>query len=130
MIRIFRPRFSIRTLLIAMACIAIFLATFVLQIVMPWEQESRLIAKIAESSPNAQLFTEPKGQLWFRHFFGDRYSQRLVYVHLDGSEITDEWLSEHLSQLKHVEVLSIKSPNVTDAGLQQLKAIPNLKPKT
>lgn len=121
-----RFRFSIRTLLIATASVSVFLAIIVLQILVPWQHECRRIEKISESIPDAQVYTEPQGQFAFRHFFGDRYSERAVHVHLSDPIISDDWIVEHLLHLRHIETLSIKSPNISDAGLKQLASLPNL----
>ena len=120
-------RFSLRALLVLLACIAVFLASFVVRIVQPWQAERRAIASISDSVPDAQVFTEPRGQFAFRHFFGDSYSERVVYVHLSDQHVTDEWINEHLSKLQHIEVLTINSPNVTNSGMEQIEAIPSIK---
>ena len=126
-VRKIRIRFSLRTLLAVMLCVSIFLAIFVLQVVVPSQQEHRRIAMISESVPDAQVFTEPKGQFAIRHLLGDRFSERAVHVHLSDPAVTDAWISEKLTQLRHIETLSILSSNVTDKGLAEISRLPSLK---
>ena len=90
----------------------------------PAYEESYRIAEV--STVGAQVFTEPRGQYLLRQFAGDSLSERAVYVHLDDPRVTDEWLA-NLRGLDYIEVLSIKSGNVTDAGLGQLEHLPNLR---
>ena len=122
-----RIRFSLRTLLAVMLCVSVILATFVLQIILPSQQEHRRIAMISESVPDAQVFTAPKGQFAVRHFLGDRFSERAVHVHLSDPAVTDAWISENLTQLRHIETLSILSSNITDKGLAEISRLPSLK---
>ena len=122
-----RFRFSLRALLVAIACVSIFLATVVVHVFYPSWRERSSISLILESVPGAQVFTEPKGQFTFRHFFGDFYSERAVHVHLSDRIVTDEWIAKHLLTLNHLETLSITSCNVTDAAMTTLSSLPNLR---
>lgn len=90
----------------------------------PAYEERHRVAEL--SAVRAQVFTEPRGQYLLRQFAGDSLSKRAVYVHLDDSRVTDEWLA-NLQGLHYVEVFSIKSDNVTDLGLAQLKCLPTLQ---
>ena len=74
---------------------------------------------------NAQVSTEPRGQFLLRQFIGDTLSQRSIYLHLDDPRIDDYWIKK-LHGMEHVEVLSIKSSNLTDAGLMELRNWPSL----
>ena len=122
------PRFSIRGLLLTHLLIALVLAVFIARVLLPYQWESRRIAEIRRSSPSAQLFTEPRGQYLFRHFVGDHYSQRLVWVHLKDSDIDDQWIAENLSGLKFIEGISITSSSLTDSSIKHLdEALPNLR---
>ena len=68
-----------------------------------------------------------RGQYLFRQLFGDRLSQRAVSVHLFSEEVDDGWIKENLSGLRHVEILNINSPNVTDEGLSHLVDLKSLQ---
>ncbi len=92
--------------------------------VLSWWHEQRQIVTLR--GLGFQVFTEPQGQYFFRQFAGDALSQRAVYVHLDDPRVTDDWL-RNLGNLKHIEVLSIKSSNVTDVGLKRLRSLSNLR---
>lgn len=72
-----------------------------------------------------QVFTEPRSLFLLRQFVGDDIAERAVYVHVSGTHVTDEWM-KNIRGLKHIEVLSVRSPAFTDAGLSHLKALPNL----
>ena len=121
------PRFSIRTLILTHSMIAVALAVFVVRILLPYQWESARIANIRASSPSAQLYTQPRGQYLFRHCFGDRYSHRLVSVHLKDPHIDDQWIEDHLSDLKFIEALAIKSTSVTDRSVKRLgESLPEL----
>jgi hypothetical protein len=116
-------RFRLRTLLASVAVVAVLL-WFVQAYVLSFLQEQRQIVTVRQL--RSQVYTEPQGQYLFRQFAGDALSQRAVYVHLDDPRVTDDWL-ENLRDLKHIEVLSIKSANVTDAGLKHLLGLRNLR---
>jgi hypothetical protein len=50
-----------------------------------------------------------------------------VYVRLASEKVDDEWIKENLSGVRHVEVLTINSPNVTDEGLSHLVGLTRLQ---
>lgn len=113
-----RIKFSLRTSMILVALCALLCAT-ILPAVLERQRMKRL------SKPGVQLITEPRGQFFLRQLAGDSLSQRVVYVHLDSPEIDDEWL-ERLLSFSAIEVISIRSENVTDRGLKYLERLPNL----
>ena len=43
-----------------------------------------------------------------------------------AASLDDDWI-KRLGHMQHIEVLSIKSPNLSDAGLMELKNWPNLQ---
>ena len=116
-----------------MACIAVcaLLLAMWRTYVVSYQAEHRKIARIRAlgdgTGQDGHVSTEPRGQYFFRQFFGDKLSHRAVYVHLSGDKVNDIWLRDNLSDLKHVEVLSISSPNVTDRGLSHLATLKSLK---
>jgi hypothetical protein len=121
--KLWRPRFRLRTMLLAMTTAAASLAyyrTFVLALV----QEVDHIVALRQKG--GQVFTEPRGQFLFRQFAGDALSERAVYVHLSDPQIDNAALA-HVAELAYVEVLSIKSPRVTDLGLGLLESLHNLR---
>ncbi|MCA9193430.1 MAG: hypothetical protein KDB03_16775 [Planctomycetales bacterium] len=111
-------RFSLKFLLLIMVVCALTSATYVPPLV-----ERARAAGLTKSG--VQMLTEPRGQFFLRQFIGDSFSERVVYVHLDGSDIDDMWLQK-ISQFPYIEVVTIKSENVTDEGLQFLTCLPNL----
>jgi hypothetical protein len=115
-------RFSIRTALAVTALLALLL-WLVQSYAASWWNERRQIAALRQVG---SVITEPRGQYLYRQFAGDALAQRAVYVHLHGLHVSDETLRE-LSTLKYVEVLSINGGRITDAGLQCLSKLPNLR---
>jgi hypothetical protein len=83
-------------------------------------------SNVGGPSSDFQVFTEPRGQFFLRQLFGERLSHRAVYIHLFSEQVTDQWLRDNISALHYVEVLTINSPNVTDAGLVHLRNLANL----
>jgi hypothetical protein len=126
-----RPRwklqFSLKAFMVGIALCAAPMAVWRLY-VMSYQAELHTITRIrALGTYNGQVFTEPRGQYLFRQFFGDRLSQRAVSVHLFSEEVDDGWIKENLSGLRHVEILNINSPNVTDEGLSYLVDLKRLQ---
>lgn len=122
-----RARFGLRAAMAGVAACAVLLAIW-RTFVMDYQAELRTITRIrALGTYNGQVYTEPCGQYLFRQLFGDRLSQRAVYVHLFSEKVDDGWIKEHLSGLRHVEVLNIDSPNVTDEGLSHLGDLKRLQ---
>lgn len=115
-------RFGMRTFLLGVAALAVVLAV-VNATMMPWYLDRADLKKL--QAVNAQVFTEPRGQFFLRQFIGDTLSQRTVFLHLNDARVDDQWLRD-LQGMKHVEMLSVRSANVTDAGLVELKKFPNL----
>jgi hypothetical protein len=102
--------------------------------VLSYQAELRTIARIKAlgdgTGQHGQVFTEARGQYFFRQLFGDQFSQRAVYVHLFDEKVNDNWLRDNLSDLQHVEYLTISSPNVTDRGLSCLVRLKSLRQLT
>lgn len=111
-------RFSIRSLLLLVAA-----ASVMCVFGGPRYAEKRQIDSLTKVG--VQVFSEPRGMYLIRQFVGDEIAQRAVYVHLDAEYVTDEWL-QNVVGLRHVEVLSVRSPHLTDRGLVHLKAFTNL----
>jgi hypothetical protein len=120
-------RFSLKALMVGIALCAAPMAVWRLY-VMSYQAELRTITRIrALGEYKGQVYTEPRGQYLFRQLFGDRLSQRAVSVHLFSEEVDDGWIKEYLSGLRHVEILNINSPNVTDEGLSHLVDLKRLQ---
>ena len=117
-----RFQFGIRTFFVAVAILGVLLAVSN-AVLVPWNIDRGKIVELRKI--NAQVFTEPRGQFLLRQFVGDTFSQRSIYLHLDDSRVNDDWL-KRLGPMQHIEVLSIKSPNVSDVGLTELTSWPNL----
>lgn len=111
-------RFSLRTILLITSVCAVLCGT----IVPPLIERVRMQRLVRTG---VQIYTEPRGQFFLRHLFGDGLFERVVYIHLDDPNIDDNWL-EHLKQFPYAEVVSIKSSKITDAGLARLAGLPKL----
>jgi hypothetical protein len=118
-----RFQFGLRTFLIGVTLIALTLAASI-AVLRPWYVDRGKIETLKNF--NAQVFTEPRGQFLLRHFIGDSFSERSIYLHLDDPRVDDDWLKQ-LGPMQHIEVLSIKSPNLSDVGLQELVKWPKLQ---
>ena len=113
-----RVRFTMKSLLLCVAVVSLLFA-----LVLPWIHERAQMKTVTEFG--GQVFTEPRGQHLLRQILGDAVTERAIYVHLNDSRVDDDWLA-NVQDLKHVEMISIASPNVTDHGLQHLKSMQNL----
>jgi hypothetical protein len=107
-----------KSLLLCVAAVSVLFA-----LVLPWLHERAQMKTVTKLG--GQVFTEPRGQYLLRQVLGDAVTERAVYVHLNDARVDDDWLA-NLQGLKHVEMISIASPNVTDHGLQHLKSMRNL----
>lgn len=125
-----RFRFGLRALMVGIAVCAVPLAMWRIY-VMSYRAELRTITRIRSLSDGmrfeSQVHTEPRGQYLFRQLFGDKLSQRAVYVHLHSEAVDDDWIKENLSGLRYVEVLTLDSPHVTDDGLFHLMGLTRLQ---
>ena len=118
-----RFQFRLRTFLIGMTMLSVVLAASI-AVLVPWYVDRSKIDALKKV--NAQVFTEPRGQFLLRQVLGDTLSERSVYLHLNDARVDDDWI-KRLGHMQHIEVLSIKSPNLSDAGLMELKNWPNLQ---
>jgi hypothetical protein len=118
----FRFRFRLRALLIAFTMVAVALAWLRIYLV-PWWSDHR--HSLALKLVGGQVFTEPRGHFLLRQFGGEPMTRRSVYVHLSDPRVNDDTLAI-AGSLPYVEVLSIRSPNVTDAGLVHLERLSRL----
>ncbi len=83
--------------------------------------------------PNAK----PPGPEWFRNLVGLDFLADVVCVrigsysdwHSDRSYqlVTDDWIQEHIMRLTNLQSLGLHDTQVTDAGLEHLKRLPNLR---
>jgi hypothetical protein len=104
-------------------CVAIALAYYQM-FVAAWSAELGHIVALRQKG--GQVFTEPRGRSLIHYFVDDPLSERAVYVHLSDPQIDNAALA-HVAELAYVEVLSIKSPRVTDLGLGLLESLHNLR---
>lgn len=118
-----RFQFGLRTFLIGITVLSVALAALIPVLVPLYVDRSKIETL---NQVNAQVFTEPRGQFLLRQFLGDTLSERSIYLHLDDARVDDDWI-KHLGHMQHIEVLSIKSPNLSDAGLMELRNWPNLQ---
>lgn len=118
-----RFQFGLRTFLIGVTVLSIALAAST-AVLVPWYADRNKIDTLKEV--NAQVATEPRSQFLLRQFVGDTFSERSIYLHLNDARVDDDWI-KRLGHMQHIEVLSIKSPNLTDAGLMELMNWPSLR---
>jgi len=118
-----RFQFGLRAFLIGVTLMALALAASI-AVLRPWYVDRGKIETLKNF--NAQVFTEPRGQFLLRQFIGDTFSKRSIYLHLNDPRVDDN-LMKQLGPMQHIEVLSIKSPNLSDIGLEELANWPNLR---
>lgn len=116
-----RPRiqFSMRMLILFPTIVASLLGI----LFVPLQLEQRRMQAIHQVG--GQVYTEPRGHIFLQQILGDSFAQRAVYVHLRCPMVDDAWLAK-LAKMKHIEMVSINSPNLTDEGLEQLSKLPAL----
>ena len=123
--RISRPavRFRLRSLLIAIATVAMFLI-FAKSHLVPWYVERVQTNHVITAG--GDVFKEPLENQLARQFVGDAISERATSVFLNNPTINDEWL-DNVSDLTHIRVLGIRSKNVSNEGLRQLHRLRHLQ---
>ena len=124
------PTFTTRTLLIAIALIAVVCALFGRRL-FRGQQERIAVAEITRlggrvSYENRDLLAQ-EGYLtrWVAALFYEHIG-RVTGVSLNGPKVTDADL-QHLASLTGLEGLELSQTNVTDAGLKHLKKLPRLR---
>jgi hypothetical protein len=135
--RLHRPRFRIRSLLIVTAIIGGALACYTHRVYRP-RQTVSWISDLGgsvkydyqkASSDHANVFdpkaTEP-GPAWLRDAIGNEFFQDVVMIDVAGKPITDMDLAE-LKKLPKLENLNLSNTRVTSAGLIHLAGLKNLK---
>ena len=65
---------------------------------------------------------EPLGPAWLRKLLGEDYFADVTFVDLRGQEVTDAGL-EHLKGLTELRYLNLSNRKVSDAGLEHLKRL-------
>ena len=88
---------------------------------------------VAEPNHNAfsssslfDLKLPPPGPVWLRHFIGDEYFQSVVYIDLEGREVSRE-LCAALSNLHELRYLNLAYTNVDDDHLKFLEDLERLQ---
>jgi hypothetical protein len=69
---------------------------------------------------------DPPGPTWLRHLLGENFFAAVVEVNLTSSSLTDAGL-EHLKGLTQLRTLNLIGTPVTDAGLEHLKGLTQLE---
>jgi hypothetical protein len=69
---------------------------------------------------------EPPGPAWLRAWLGDDFFAHVVFVGLPGEAVTDAGL-EHLKGLTQLKRLYLEDTRVTDAGLKHLRGLTQLE---
>lgn len=69
---------------------------------------------------------DPPGPAWLRKLIGDEYFFSVWNIILNGPKINDRDVAA-VKRLTKLEILSLKSTNVTDAGLVHLTELTNLQ---
>ena len=68
---------------------------------------------------------KPPGPAWPRELLGNDFFFDVAFVHLDGTQVTDAGL-QHLRGLMQLKKLRLTCTQVTDAGLKHLKGLTQL----
>ena len=135
--RLHRPKFKIRSLLLITAVIGGVLAFYVHRV----QRQRQAVSRISDlggsvkydyqkaSRDHANVF-DPKatapGPGWLRQAVGKEFFQDVVMIDLAGKPVTDEDLKE-LKKLPKLENLNLSNTRVTSAGLVHLAELKNLK---
>ena len=122
---IFRGRFqfSIRSLLVSVVVIAIPCSWLSVEMTKAREQRAT-VAAIEELG--GEIWEKPSGPEWLRDLLGDDFFKNVDAVIFHGSEVTDAGL-EHLQALRQLKDLNLGATRTSDAGLEHLKALMQLQ---
>jgi hypothetical protein len=124
-----RPaRFRLRTLLVAVALIAL---------VLGWRVDKahrqRLAVAAVKKRGGSVLFddqrirvTPPSVPRWLERSVGREFFHEVVWADLGGTELTDEGLSD-LADLAGLQGLALSGTRIGDAGLASLRRLPRLR---
>ena len=121
-------QFSLRTLLVLVAVVAVWLALLVNAATKQREAVAAIEALGGhvfyehESNSPAELL----GPEWLRELVGEEYFVTIIVVGLNSTKVTDAGL-EHLKGLTSLQRLYLDRTNVTDAGLEHLKGLTSLQ---
>jgi len=69
---------------------------------------------------------QPTAPVWLRKSLGDDFFYEVIEVYLIDTQVTDAGL-EHLKDLPNLQTLLLNDTQVTDAGLEHLKKLPNVE---
>jgi hypothetical protein len=122
------PRFRLRTLLVAIALIALALG---------WRVDKAHRQRLAVAAVNRRggsvLFddqrirvTPPTVPRWLERLVGRDYFHEVVWADLGGTDLTDPGLSD-LAGLAGLQGLVLSGTRVDDAGLVSLRRLPRLR---
>lgn len=69
---------------------------------------------------------EPKVPRWIRNLIGEMYFQQVDLVHLNETDITDDWL-ENMKLVPRVRLLSLRKTAITGKALRHLAGLSSLE---
>ena len=118
-------QFSLRTLLVLVAVVAVWLAL----LVNAARKQREAVAAI-EALGGRIVYEHgsnlPPGPKWLRELIGEEYFFRIIAVGLSSTQITDSGL-EHLEGLTSLQTLVLDDTQITDAGLEHVKGLTSLQ---
>ena len=128
------PRFSVRTLLLAVTILALWLGIQASQA----KRERRAVARIVElgglvrydwehdEAGKYQSDAAPPGPDWLRNVIGSEFFQDVVYAQLSFTDANDVDMAR-VADLPHLETLWLNSTAIGDEGIAQLRQLQGLK---
>jgi len=125
------PRYSLRTLLILVTVIAVFLGYLGSRMHEVREQQ-RVVAWVKEQGGRVIYFQlckewdSPHGPTWIRIIAGDGWDASGVRIDLRGTSVTDDDLAI-LRDIEKLTVLDISGTKVSDKGLKCIALCPDLR---
>ena len=118
-----RFQFGVRSLFVLVVVIAIPCSWFSAAMEEA-KQQRKTVAAIEELG--AETWEKPSGPEWLRDLLGDDFLKNVDAVIFHGSEVTDAGL-EHLKTLRQLKNLNLGTTRTTDAGLEHIKALRQLQ---
>ena len=121
-----RPRFSIRTLLLLTAIIAVACGWLGQQVASSLSQRNAL-NRLNQSVGHVNVGCRPEGagtESWMHRLCGDDFYPVVYFINLGGTTVTDSELSV-FHELPDVVSIDLSSTSIGDGGVSHLKHLKN-----
>lgn len=118
-------QYSLRTLLVFVTLCAIACSWLALSL-REVKREEAAAAAFAKFNGGAAWDENAPGPAWLRGVLGEHFFGHVIWVRLDGGQVTDSTL-EPLDTMNHLQQLDLFDTHVTDAGLEHLEGLRELK---